>query len=272
MRRKTSHVGECRLCRQEKRLLLSHFMPAAVFKVLREPQRKIKEPVLLTATVTAPAPRQMRDWLLCAECEDRLNKNGEGYVLGQMCHKTRFPLLEKLRVALNFEFTARPGVYSGPQVGVDTKKLAYFALSVVWRAAVHKWREPFGNELYSIDINEFEQPIAKFLLENSDFPADVAVIVTVCSDRESQLMAFKPTGATVRVPTPGSSLAVGFLACGIHFWVLLGPPAHPHLRNLCCFSSKRQLIFMRDIGSHSTTARDRLAATTRLSRSLQGRL
>jgi hypothetical protein len=214
----------------------------------------------------------MRDALLCGECEKRLNKNGEAYVLGQMCHRERFPLLERLRVALNFELTARPGVYSGPQVGVDTKKLAYFALSVVWRAAVHKWRVPFEKELYSIDIGEFEKPIAKFLLENKDFPADVAIIVTVCTDRESQLMAFKPTVASSRAPLPASSVVIGFLACGIHFWVLLGPPVPPHLKNLCCFSSKRQLIFMRDIQGYSIRARDSLAATTRLSRSLQAHL
>ena len=114
---KANHIGECRLCREKKSLLLSHFLPAAIFKMLRDERRNVKGPILLTATVTAPTPRQMFDPLLCAVCEDRLNRNGEAYVLGQMCHKTRFPLLERLRVALYFELTARPRVYSGPQVG-----------------------------------------------------------------------------------------------------------------------------------------------------------
>jgi hypothetical protein len=75
------------------------------------------------------------------ECEQRFSKNGEDYVMRLVTKRTGdFPLFEVLN-------RVRPTI-SGPEWNayssadtqtVDRAKVAYFAISVFWRASVHIW-------------------------------------------------------------------------------------------------------------------------------------
>ena len=44
-----------------------------------------------------------------------------------------------LKVALPREYHPALSRYSGADLGVDIDKFAYFAISMVWRGAVHDW-------------------------------------------------------------------------------------------------------------------------------------
>jgi hypothetical protein len=217
----------------------------------------VNNPVLITAEVTMSTSKQVRDYLLCRRCEQRLNRLGENYVLRQMQHLGRFPLLERLRVSPALDFSLKEGIYSGAAIGLDTEKLAYFALSVVWRSAVHTWPAPNGHTV-SAELGSYQEPIRKYLDGESSFPADVTVLVTACTDRESQNIAYNPTRV---LGTPNT--AVAFLACGIHFIVFLGAPFPPAIRDMCCFSSPKQLVFSRNVKQNSLHAYSVLAATSK---------
>ncbi len=262
-------IGECGLCLKKRELKLSHLLPRKMFEKLQNPTGKVRDPVVITATITSSTSRQPREYFLCGRCEDRFNKRGEAYVLNQMCNRDRFRLLERLKVAVNFEFTPREGTYSGPQVGIDTEKMAYFALSVVWRAAARSWRLPFRNTPYQIEVGAYQERLRRYLLGVDSFPSEVAVIVTACTDHESQNMAYEPTPATNTLNRSSSFQVFGLLTCGIHFFVVLGKAYPESMMNLCCFSSKRKLIFMREITQHTRLGVNRLAATTRLAKNLQ---
>jgi hypothetical protein len=51
----------------------------------------------------------------------------------------RFSLGEKLKLALPRERFPDFSRFAAYDVGVDAAKFAYFALSIVWRGAVHEW-------------------------------------------------------------------------------------------------------------------------------------
>ena len=255
---KKTKIGRCALCLKVRSLALSHFMPQGVYRRLRNPAGPVKDPVLVTAKVSMSTSTQVRDFLLCRECEKRFDRLGEDYVLRQMRHRGGFPLLERMRVSPMIDFSLREGIYSGPAIGIDTEKLAYFALSVIWRSTVHSWRFPDGHAVASISLRQFQEPVRRYLLGESEFPPGVAVLVTACTDRESQNVAYDPT------PVRGiPNRAVAFLACGIHFTMFLGPTVPASIGEMCCFSSRRRLVFSRDIKHTTFHAYSALAATSK---------
>jgi len=59
----------------------------------------------------------------------------------QVFDGTRFPLLDTLRSVQSVRLGKEFETYSEAIVpGVDRDQLAYFSLSVFWRASVHVWR------------------------------------------------------------------------------------------------------------------------------------
>jgi hypothetical protein len=250
-------IGECALCLNERELRRSHFLSAGAYRRLRSATGTIKDPILITAKFSMATSQQLADYLLCAECEQRLNRGGENYALSQMNDKGNFPLHDRLKVSPRMDFTLGEEIYSGLAIGVDTEKLAYFALSVIWRSAVHTWRGPNGHIARSVELGEYQEPIRRYLMGEDAFP-DVSVIVNVCTDWHSQGMVYAPTP---RLNVPGR--AVAFLMCGLHFQVFLGASHTPDVRELCCVSSSRKPIFSRDIRDNSVHSYAVLMATAK---------
>ena len=85
----------------------------------------------MTSEVVVPISKQLRDYLLCHECERRFSEQGENWIARQVYDGKDFPLLDRLNVAVPLHATPHLQIFSGADVGIDTGKLAYFALSVV---------------------------------------------------------------------------------------------------------------------------------------------
>jgi len=254
---KPPKMGSCALCLNFRPLELSHFLPQGVSKRLRSPRGPVTEPILVTRQVSISTSNQLRDHLLCSSCEKLFDQRGEDYALRQMNNRGRFPLLDRLRVSPCLDFSLREGVYSGSALGIDTEKLAYFALSVVWRGAVHTWRAADGQNVRPINLGPCQETIRQHLLGRAPFPSQVAVVVNVCTDFESQVIAYYPTP---RLGIPG--MAYAFLACGIHFTVFT-EATDPSVRRVCCVGSAEKLIFSRNIKALTYRAYGKLAATSR---------
>ena len=234
--------GICKLCLQMKKLRDSHFIPRAMYKYLRTTSEKDPNPVVIGRTREATTSRQMRDYLLCAKCEDLFNKNGENEILKWVWNGKRFPLGDRLAVAvpLSLDPSVTPS-FSGTSIGVDAEKLAYFALSVLWRAAVHEWDLPFGGKTTLLNLGTIEEPIRKYLLGMAGLPPEVVVVAMACTDPLS-IEAFS-TPSRVR-GYPGTCFAI--LTLGIYFRVLIGSGITPESREICCAMSKMRPIFQRD--------------------------
>jgi hypothetical protein len=69
-------VGICRLCLRERELMLSHMVSKAAYKRLRG-DGKNPNPFIADEDGALQTSEQITGYALCADCEDRLNKNGE---------------------------------------------------------------------------------------------------------------------------------------------------------------------------------------------------
>ena len=250
--------GTCKLCRQYKELCDSHLIPAAMYKYLLDRTQKNPHPIVVGRNITTTTSQQVTDYVLCADCEDLFNKNGENWMVRQVWNGQRFPLLDRLNVAhpqyMFREFVA----FSGVATGVDTDKLGYFGLSVLWRAAVHIWATPFGGRTSRLNLGSSEEPIRSFLLRQSPFPNNIcAVLATVCTDKASVGSFYMPSPVS-RIPETAFSL----LTLGVHFMVFVGSIPSV-LRGCCCLQSAKKLIWARNCEQKTVEAFAQLMVTSK---------
>jgi hypothetical protein len=240
--------GICKLCLQTKILQDSHFIPAAMYKYIRATSLKNPNPVVVGRERTITTSEQVRDYLLCGECEDRFNKNGEKEVLKWACKGNHFPLGNRLAVAMQHHQRGEVLAFSGSGIGVNTDKFAYFALSVIWRAAVHEWDTPWGKTTV-INLGQGEEPVRQYLVGMTGMPAEAAVVLTVCTDIYSQGAFFMPSPVT---NFPGMCFV--FLTLGLHFMVYIGRHAGRILQDVCCARSRIRAIYQRDCSEKTIDA------------------
>lgn len=251
----------CKLCLKPKPLVRSHLIPAAMYKYILDPGKANDKPVVVGRKITATTSKQVRDYLLCAECEDRFNKSGEGWVLGQVWNGKTFPLRDRLRLALHLYDFPSFTVFSGTQVGIDTDKLAYFALSVIWRAGVRVWRTPFGGRTKQLDLGKHQDSIRRFLLGEIGLPKEVAVLVHVCTDYPSTGCFYMPSES--RAIKISKLKRFGFQTLGLNFMVFVGDDIPPAIRQYCCVQSPSKLIFQLDCSEKTEQAFAQIMATSR---------
>lgn len=230
-------LGKCALCGLERQLQKSHYLPKALY-----PTRRQKSATLTRGTVVAGAPgRHLKDHLLCQECETRFEQNGESEVLRVLAPKNAklYSLNDRLRVALAREQFPELSRFAAYEIGLDAAKFAYFAVSVIWRGAVHQWTLPDGSLTTLLDLGTCEGRIREYLLGRSEFPSDIlSVIVIVCSDNESR--------SVLSVPDQFTELNCRnyrFIARGVTFRVLLGDNIPSELREQSCVSARECISY-----------------------------
>ena len=186
-------VGECRLCGRETVLCDSHLVPAGAFRALRATELANPNPVILGAENAYTSSKQVSDYLLCDECESRLRRDGEDWVLAHIYRPDgTFPFREKL-VACNPELN-REGftVYKGIEVsGLNCPALVYFGMSVFWRAAAHNW--PWQGGYVNIDVGPYREALRLFLMGEAGFPDNMALIVRLSGMEQFLSVTALPT-------------------------------------------------------------------------------
>src|ERR1700730_12243138 len=95
-------IDVCKLCWQTKELQDSHYLPKGAYKVNRAPALRNPSPVVLSNDEVLQSSAQLSDYLLCRDCEQRFNENGENWVLGNIPRNygERFPILDALNAPL----------------------------------------------------------------------------------------------------------------------------------------------------------------------------
>jgi hypothetical protein len=157
-------------------------MPAALY-----PRNKKK--ILATRTQALPNPEQVVAPLLCGECEQRFNRNGEDEVLRWIAPKAKkgtSPLAAALRMATPVFSEPDKACYWASTLGLSPEKFAYFGLSLVWRASAYDWLLPDGNRTTRLSLGEYAEPVRRYLAEEGPFPEHVHSMITVCTDERSQ--------------------------------------------------------------------------------------
>lgn len=210
-------TGQCRLCLRQKPLHKSHLMPHALYA---HGKRKI---TFATRTGSGINPKEIKDHLLRFDCEQRFDRLGENEVLKWLAPKSKsdFPLHDRLRVACPWA-TGPPNypplsVFRCADVGIDAAKFTYFALSVMWRRAIHDWVGFDGEIIPAQNLGFFGEQLRAFLAGEAPFPPDTAVVVKVCSDSYSREIWTIPSSDVVL-----NCLGHEFLARGVYFRALMG--------------------------------------------------
>ncbi|PYR95640.1 MAG: hypothetical protein DMF84_00180, partial [Acidobacteria bacterium] len=137
-------------------------MPAAFYKLARDESRSNPHPVLINEEVSL------------LDCEERFNSGGETWVLKNCWHsEVDFPLRSNL-IAISPSPLSTPGFTIFESVrseAIDAARLAYFGVSVFWRASVHDWvlmrRRP-----KRLELGPYEEPLRLFLMGLAGFPGD----------------------------------------------------------------------------------------------------
>jgi hypothetical protein len=185
-------------------------------------------------------PKEMKVHLLCNDCEKRFNQHGENEVLKWLAPKSirRFPLHDRLRVAWPCEDSPKLTAFKCTDVGVDAAKFAYFALSVVWRRAVHEWTGFDDQSLPRWNLGTFGEQLRAFLVGEAAFPPDTAVFVIVCADSYSREFWSVPASDVVF-----NCLGFEFLARGVYFRALMGKHIPPDSHRLSCALPYERILY-----------------------------
>src|SRR6059036_2061927 len=79
-------------------------------------------------------------------------------------------------------------VFASKQIQqVETEKLIYFAVSIFWRASVGRWVVD-STPLEPLEFGkQYTEQFRRFLLEESGFPVDVALITKIIPPHEPSL-------------------------------------------------------------------------------------
>jgi hypothetical protein len=202
-------------------------------------------PVVVTKDGSRSSSEQVTDNVLCANCESRFDRLGENYALRSAATRKRFRLLEELEATppsyANREWRGYKATDS-PHIKRD--QLAYFALSVFWRAAVHQWPAVNGkektNKLLLGGANT--EALRRFLLGEGPMPSTMTLFFVVLTDRLSQSSFYLPTISSKKDFRWG----YGFFACGFMFNLTVGKKLDHQTADICLVRSAEQWIWVRD--------------------------
>ena len=88
---------KCALCLQERELRKSHFMPSGFYKAIKGKKNDDIVNNLKNHNEVGYGDRQLTAHLLCDDCEDKFNKNGEKIAIKEcyQYHYDKFELLDK---------------------------------------------------------------------------------------------------------------------------------------------------------------------------------
>lgn len=202
-------------------------------------------PYIANAQGERPSQHQYKQHLLCSECEQRFNERGEKYVLSLMSsrdHKFRLlDILKQSQVTFDGKLWSQYSVEHTPII--DREKLAYFGISVLWRASVATWKDASGSSEVRINLGEkYNEEVRRYLLGETGIPSLAFLVVYVCSDPASATKSFAPAnnGKT------RTGKLTGFLVRGIEFSFGIGKAVQPFQRNLSLTNSGHEWLHLRD--------------------------
>jgi hypothetical protein len=242
----TTPHGVCGLCLQSKDLQESHLMPRALYRMARgDGSSGNQDPFLVTRKRSRQTSHQIKDHLLCRNCEQLFCRNGENYVMRLVTRRNGdFPLLKMLEFVPP---TARGPGWKAHSIAdtptIDRPMIAYFAISVFWRASVHTWVQGNGEET-RIDLGrKYNEEIRRYLLGETGVPKNTSLQVIACSDEINRKTFFTP-----RENQKAKDHSMIFLARGLLFFLRMSNALTVHQKRLSIVNEPRGFITTRNCG------------------------
>lgn len=200
-------------------------MPAAMYDYCRPLG---EHPISISSDLVIASDRQLRDYLLCAECEESLNHGGETWLLPLLSHyQGPFPfydILTKFPPDVVEGDSAGYATVRNPEIQAD--KLIHFAMGVFWKASVHSWSGSRSEPM--IELGPYREPIRRFLRGEAGFPNNMALTIGVLPPPAQQI--------SFHNPYRGSNAEWHnflFYIPGIEFALAVGKAVTVHARETC---------------------------------------
>jgi len=227
------------LCRQKANLLKSHLIPRAIYKRIRRSNGADNRIVLVSGGVAAFTDKQVQDYLLCGACEDRLGRVENWVVSNCLQEDGSFPFRDAVFAVPRHPETddVALGAYLK---GAELETLAYFAASMLWRAAVHRWGQ-FGSDV-TVDLGPYEEKFRQYLLGKTGFPPETVLGIFVAGKAN-----YQDQFATAPVPLDVKGYhQYTFAIPGIKFSILVGKTLPGNVRAGCSLRSIEGYIYIDD--------------------------
>jgi hypothetical protein len=234
-------AGICAFCQQSRDLRNSHLVPKALYRLTRaRGGHSNPHPVIVTSRGRRQTSFQAIRPLLCADCEQRFDHQGEDWVM-RHCYRGygRLRLRELLRQSLRLQSDENFTIYSASSVpGVSIEKPVYFCISVFWRASVCDW-ESSGEKYRAISLGtKYQEQIRKYLLGIAELPQSASILVLASALKTPALVFNFPD--TIRVESRHChSLHIP----GLTFQLSLGGQLEPGTIESCIMRSSFHPIF-----------------------------
>lgn len=186
--------GQCALCLKRGLLQESHLFPAAVYKFMRDPTDDSNvSPVHLTTNKSFQTDKQITEYFLCWDCEQKFSTTGESYVMSECDRQNgKFRLRDRLTTCIA---VAEDGKYKIIEVtnvlGDNTDHYLYFAASMFWRFSARSWRCGSA-KIGPIKLGPYQEDLRRYLLGEAGFPTNACLIVQVSSDDTMTDVALPP--------------------------------------------------------------------------------
>ena len=239
---KQSSVGVCRLCGLTRPLRCSHLLPAALYRLVREPSARNPNPIVISEKRRLQTSHQYRTRLLCELCERRFDRGGESWVLAR-CYrgKNKFRLRDALARMPPIHKKDGTSLIAGNAVPeIVVPKLLYFAVSVFWRAAAHTWEGPTGEA--HIELGKYQEGFRQFLLGKADFPEQAVMHVSVSTAKDPLSIVGGPQSGI----EPGRYHVHHLFIPGVSFRLFVGKLVPAVMRRACILRSPENLIYFSD--------------------------
>lgn len=235
-------IGVCKLCLQTRALQDSHYLPKGVYKRNRASALKNPSPVVLSNDELVQSSTQLSDYLLCSDCEQEFNTNGESWVLANIPrdYGEEFPILEALKAEAAILEDGGTKAYAGAKVkSLDMEKIVYFAMSIFWRGAAHVWESSLHSQAPDVHLCGYEEPIRQFLLGASPLSEDVSLTVYVCPNGGVLNAMLVPWDA--HLPECSRYL---FYVSGLGFVLHFADKLAPQFKATCAYHSPDKVIML----------------------------
>jgi hypothetical protein len=217
-------IGRCRLCLFDgKELQDSHILSKWTYKRIRGSGAN-PNPVLVTDGRASQTSRQVKEYLLCTPCEQRLgvNENYSSTVANQQDGSA--PIFDHV---LRMGEPEPGGAALGVPTTLDCEKVLRFGSSVLWRSHLSS-RVP----KCSLRADHAEA-FRRYLLGEVGFPNDAACVLLFIEDAAGK---GSPVNLLCTVPLTvhGDDFdSTRMLICGLHFEFAVGPAIPDVYREFC---------------------------------------
>jgi hypothetical protein len=161
---------------------------------------------------------QIKDYLLCEGCEDRLRRKGESWMTANGYHADGSFRLRDAALKKGAVFRGEEGTFIYETRGnpaIKMRQLVYFCMSVFWRAGAHTWR--LGKDTIHLELGPYRESLRLFLLNEGSLPDELCLIVRMAS--------VGYFGRTLGLPISekhGAFRGHHFTACGISASLYVG--------------------------------------------------